>query len=309
MARCPFAIWRPISAQYLPGIRKVAHNRMNVHITAALGSPFGYFNNPRKASSEFFTYASGVIEQFIDSDDQGEGDYDGNDATHAVENEGLGNAPLTPQQVASNARLFRWLRETHGVPNRIATNSKIGASSHGLSWHRLGIDGNFPALPSIQAGRLQRGGGMHYSTSFGKICPGYDVVPQIPEIFALSQGAVLVSNPSGGGGSTTPTPTGTLPAPLTPEDDMPLTPADLDAIQKRVNAALVSDIIRGTEFKAAVRAQASAAVTALIPTIAAALGAKIIAALPPAAAGVGVSLAQVEAAVKSALGTLQLKSV
>lgn len=59
------------------------------------------------------------------------------------------------------------------------------------------------------------------------------------------------------------------------EDDMPLNAADLTAIQQRVNAALVSDIIRGTEFNAAVRAQASVAVIALIPTIAAALDAKI----------------------------------
>ena len=42
--------------------------------------------------------------------------------------------------------------------------------------------------------------------------------------------AAYVNNPVGGGGSITPTPIGTLPAPLTPEDDMPLNAADLSEI-------------------------------------------------------------------------------
>lgn len=196
MPRCPFATWHPINTLYLPNRNKVAHNRMTVHITAGRGSPWGFFDHPQRASSEFFVYADGRIEQFMDSDVQAEADLEGSDASHSVENEGYGNAPLTPEQVAANAAIFAWLRDTHGVPNQIATDSKIGASSHGLSWHRLGVDGNFPDLPSPLAGRTQRGGGMHYSLARGKVCPGDDVVLQIPQIFALSQsGAVPVSNP------------------------------------------------------------------------------------------------------------------
>ena len=68
-----------------------------------------------------------------------------------------------------------------------------------------------------------------------------------------------------------------------------LTDAELDAIQLRVNAALVSDIIRGDEFKGVVAAIVKAN-------------------LPTGAGGVGVSLEQIEAAVKAGLATLTLKS-
>src|SRR5690606_10664941 len=60
-----------------------------------------------------------------------------------------------------------------------------------------GIDGNFPSS-GILAGRLQRGGGMHYSQSRGKECPGSDRIKQVPQIFARAE-AIL------GGATTTPT--------------------------------------------------------------------------------------------------------
>ena len=69
-----------------------------------------------------------------------------------------------------------------------------------------------------------------------------------------------------------------------------LTDAELDAIQLRVNAALVSDIIRGPEFRAVVAGIVKAN-------------------LPAGTGGVGVSLEQIEAAVKAGLATLTLKSV
>jgi len=218
VARFPGATWRPINTLYLPNKALVVHNRMSVHISAGNGSPWGFFDQPQRASSQFFVYKTGAIEQFMDSEMQAEADLEGSDATHSVENEGLGDGPLTPEQVQSNARLFAWLREMHGIANQIATDSKVGESSHGLSWHRLGIDGNFPAAPSPLAGRTQRGGGMHYSTSRGKVCPGDAVVLQIPEIFTLSQSR-SVDNP------VTPPPVVVTPPPAGPVVIAPGVPA------------------------------------------------------------------------------------
>jgi hypothetical protein len=192
MAIMPGAVYRPIPQQYLPSdgrgrrLRKAAHNRMNVHITAGSSSPFHWFSAPGRASSEFCVLPNGVIEQYGDSDFRFEADLDGNDATHSVENVGI-NGPLTEPQVQANARIFRWLREQYGLKNQIARDAHPGESSHGLSWHRLGIDGNFPPLPSPLAGRRQRGGGMRYSLAIGKTCPTDAVILQIPRIFALSQ--------------------------------------------------------------------------------------------------------------------------
>jgi len=61
-----------------------------------------------------------------------------------------------------------------------------------MSWHRLGINGNFPAAPSPLAGRLQHGGGMLYSLSSGKLCPTDPVILyDIPRMLAIATGSVV----------------------------------------------------------------------------------------------------------------------
>lgn len=190
MARCPFAVWMPIPEDMLPRTgshrtRKSKHSRINIHISAGVGNPFGFFSKPGNASSEFFINKKGTIFQFGDSDLKYEADFEGNADTHSIEHEGK-KGPLTPEQLRSSAMLVRWLRETHNIRNQIATSSKPGSSSEGLSWHRLGIDGNFPSH-GILAGRKQRGGGLKYSRSRGKICPTDEVILQIEELFRMSQ--------------------------------------------------------------------------------------------------------------------------
>ena len=56
---------------------------------------------------------------------------------------------------------------------------------------------------------------------------------------------------------------------------MPLDAQDLDQVQRRVNSALVSDIIRGAEFRAVMKALAGEAVLAAIPAIAKAVDATV----------------------------------
>jgi len=107
----------------------------------------------------------------------------------------------TAPQVQAITTLVAWIMTTHGIEQKLATDAKPGPSSRGLSWHRLGIDGNFPELPSPLAGRKQRGGGMHYSESFGKACPGDAKILQIPGILAAITGggpAVVVPPPPAG---------------------------------------------------------------------------------------------------------------
>src|SRR5690606_8321977 len=142
-------------------------------------------------------------------------DLDGNDATISIETwDGYGAVswpggqppPWTSAQVSALVELCRWICTTHGIPVRLADDSKPGASSRGISWHRLGVDGVFPSLSDVRAGRLQRGGGMHYSTATGKVCPGDARIAQIPELVA----AVATPTPA-------PVPT---PEPDVQEDDM-----------------------------------------------------------------------------------------
>lgn len=183
MARYPGAIWKPITAGK-GRQRLTVYNRMNLHVAVSEGSSLhSYFNKPGIPDSHFYVRRDGTVEQYVDTSMRAFADLDGNDATISVETQGMGGGKWTPQQVESLARLYAWAVKTHGLARKMATSSKPGESSKGLSWHRLGIDGNFPSLPNIRAGRGQRGGGMHYSTSAGKECPGDERIPQIPGIF------------------------------------------------------------------------------------------------------------------------------
>jgi hypothetical protein len=79
--------------------------------------------------------------------------------------------------------LAAWCLKVHGIPLAKLDDSSPG---HGIGWHRLGIDGNFPA--GILHGR--RPGGEQWSSSAGKVCPGDskirgvvdDIIPRARDI-------------------------------------------------------------------------------------------------------------------------------
>lgn len=187
------------------------YNRVNCHVGVVLGrSLFADFNKAGAPDSHFFVYKDGSFEQYVDTIYRANADLDGNDASISIETEGgvvnPDSEPWTPEQVATIAKIYAWAVETHGIALKIATDSHLGASSHGLSWHRLGVDGNFPALPDMRAGRNQRGGGMYYTKHRGKLCPGGAKINQIPEIFALAQARVGVTPVASPQPAPTPTP-------------------------------------------------------------------------------------------------------
>ena len=89
----------------------------------------------------------------------------------------------TAAQVASLAKLWAWLRKTHPtIPNRLATTSKSDGTSHGLAYHRLGVK-----LRATDT--LSQTGGVVWSSTAGKVCPGARRMAQVPGIHALSNSA------------------------------------------------------------------------------------------------------------------------
>ncbi len=191
MAQYPGAIQRPVTAS--KGRKRLTvYNRVNLHVAVSEASSLhGYFNKSGRPDSHFYVRKDGSVEQYVDTTMRAFADLEGNDATISIETQGGVNGSDTEKwtsaQVETLARIFAWAVRTHGVRNQLASSSKLDASSKGLSWHRLGIDGTFPVLPSILAGRLQRGGGMRYSTSRGKNCPGNAKIQQIPGIYQRVQ--------------------------------------------------------------------------------------------------------------------------
>lgn len=197
MARFPGAIWKPITAG--KGRQKLTvFNRMNLHVAVSeAASLHSFFNVSGRVDSHFYVRKDGTVEQYVDTSMRAFADLEGNDATISVETQGgvknANSEPWTGPQIQALVELFVWAHKTHGIPLRQALNSHLGSSSQGLSWHRLGIDGNFPTT-GILRGRNQRGGGMYYSRSRGKICPGDAKIMQIPQILELATDMVLAGN-------------------------------------------------------------------------------------------------------------------
>lgn len=218
MARYPGAIWQPITAHPRYGKRPMTeYNRVNLHTAVSNAqSLYGAFNRSSgPAFSHFYVASNGQAYQYQDTDFQAAADLDGNDATISIETwDGYTGRPWdadgngepdwnnssdvpawTAAQVETLAQIYAWAVKTHGIAVKMAESSDYGEASKGLSWHRIGIDGNFPALPDVRAGRLQRGGDMHYSGAKGKVCPGDERIWQTDDVFARAQ-AILGQAPT-----------------------------------------------------------------------------------------------------------------
>jgi N-acetylmuramoyl-L-alanine amidase len=83
--------------------------------------------------------------------------------------------PYTPQQVATLILVISWICHRFGIPTSAARTSCLN-SPHGVAWHRLGIDGNFPNQWPYWG---RQPGCLETSLSEGKPCPGNARITQI----------------------------------------------------------------------------------------------------------------------------------
>lgn len=231
MARYPGATWRPIASKGRKALTEF--NRVTLHVAVSEASSlFGYFNKTSSPDSHFYVRRDGSAEQYVDTSQRANADYEGNDASISIETQGGVNnpqgEPWTDAQRETLAQIYAWAVRTHGIPVAQASSAKKDATSRGLAWHRLGIDGNFPPLPDIRAGREQRGGGMHWSTVRGKACPGDAKIQSVPSIYARAV-AILGGAPPTPSPSPSPSPS---PAPSGLAVDGFWGPATTSALQR-----------------------------------------------------------------------------
>ena len=187
MPRYPSATWRPLTRNYTA--RTSVKNAVILHTSASgtATSLHGWFSNKNAlASSHFHVDNRGRVEQYLDTNHISWANGEGNSRSVTIETQGTGAEPWTPAQITALVALVRWICATHKIPVRQMASSD--ASQAGIGWHRLGVNGNFPALPSILAGRTQRGGGQVWSKATGKVCPGTKRIHQIPGIIAAVAG-------------------------------------------------------------------------------------------------------------------------
>jgi len=177
----PGAKWRPIKHNFTDR-KRTRTDAIVLHVTGSdAASQFGWFNNPAAdASSHLHIALDGTVEQYVDLDKIAWTSGEGNARTIGIETAGTGSGSWTTAQLDALKDAIAWLAKRYNIPLRLMASSK--PTERGIGWHRLGIDGNFPALPSILAGRKQRGGGESWSKAAGKVCPGDKRIKQIPAL-------------------------------------------------------------------------------------------------------------------------------
>lgn len=175
--------------------------RMNLHVAVSEASSlYGMFSRSNSACSHFYVAKDGTVEQYIDTVYRSASDMNGNDSTISVETQGgvrnPDGEPWTDEQVEALIKLWKWARDTHGIKNQVAKNTQTNDNSAGLSWHRLGVEGNFAGRPGILSSSYKPGG-IKFSSARGKICPGDAKILQIPGIWAAANGDVGDVKPAG----------------------------------------------------------------------------------------------------------------
>lgn len=192
----PSAKWRPIARNFTN--RPRARTRgVILHTTASktATSMFGWFSNLlAKASSHVHIADDGTIEQYVDLDRIAWTTGAASNTTIGIETQGDGTDPWTPAQLAALEDFLVYVCRRYKIPARMMTSSR--SSEKGIGWHRLGIDGNFPAA-GILRGRNQRGGGGEsWSSSRRKVCPGDKRIEQIPALVAAVDARLATSEPT-----------------------------------------------------------------------------------------------------------------
>lgn len=175
--------------------------RMNLHVAVSEASSlYGMFSRSNSACSHFYVAKDGTVEQYIDTAYRSASDMNGNDSTISVETQGgvknPDGEPWTKAQVEALTKLWKWARDTHDIKNQVARNTQTNENSAGLSWHRLGVEGNFAGRPGILSSSYKPGG-IKFSSARGKICPGDAKILQIPGIWAAANGDVGDVKPAG----------------------------------------------------------------------------------------------------------------
>lgn len=208
--------------------------RINLHTAVSNSTSLrNLFNIDGQPWSHFYVNRVGTVYQYRDTAYHARCDLDGNPDTISIETwdgypsgypgywtTGSDVPPWTPAQVAAIEKLVHWILATHpSIPARLAKSNLKGPESHGLSWHRIGVVG--------YAKYTREQGGLVYSTSRGKVCPGDRRIAQIPGILAAA--------------TSTPAPT------VSEEDDMPTAEeiADLTVQKLRASAATANGTTAG----------------------------------------------------------------
>ena len=159
---CNFAQQKILKTNFKTG-GVLDHKGLVLHIMdGTLSGTISWFNNPHaQASSHFAVGKAGTLVQFVDTENTAWTEASGNPYWISVECEGHGGDSLTPQQIATIAKLYEW---SEGIYHfGFAPTSSVFVK--GLGHHSMG--------------GMDWGGHLE--------CPGTNVIAQKPLILTASQ--------------------------------------------------------------------------------------------------------------------------
>lgn len=198
-----------VDVELLPGKSRVplVPRIINAHtMVGTLAGTEAHFRPAGRPYSHLGLRGDGYGRQWQPFDYRAASDLDGNPYSISIECEDRGPLfpawsgsdvpPFTPAQVEWLVVTLAWLCRRYTIPPVLTPDSKLGRM--GPSYHRLGID------------PWRVAGGLRYSSSYGKVCPGDRRISQFVTVI-VPRVAMLVNGQTPG------------PTPTPEDDDMPAT--------------------------------------------------------------------------------------
>ena len=144
MTHYPGSIARPVPSHGGPAS---SHMGPVMHVTTNWFDPYGFFSNPaNQASSNWWTSAQGVTEEYVDADLRAWAQANGNGDWASWETSGTPDVPLSEAQLNEGAKLYAWGHNTYGWPLQLSDSPTVP----GFGWHGMGGQawgGHFSCLP------------------------------------------------------------------------------------------------------------------------------------------------------------------
>lgn len=186
--RYPGAQWRPLpNRSDREGMR--AHNVLCVHTAVGyLAGTEDYFSRTQ-IDSHFGVgnptdgVNDGAVWQWIDTNIQSHANLNGNHEVISVETADGGNPnnPWSPKALDALVNLGVWVCKTHNIPPRLIDGNEPG--SRGIAYHRQGCDHSSSYRPrGWPYDQWRVSGGVKWSSSLGKSCPGDVRIKQLVDV-------------------------------------------------------------------------------------------------------------------------------
>lgn len=125
----------------------------------------------------------GRVVQWQDTAFQADANYDGKPEVLSIETSdgAKPDTPWSPNQLTAIVRLIAWLCRTHNIPAHLINGNLPG--TRGIAYHRQGCDHGISYRPrGWPYDQWRVPGGVKWSTSLGKVCPGDVRIRQLVDV-------------------------------------------------------------------------------------------------------------------------------